>query len=67
LRRSYEKVTGQRLSASSFYNRFTPAFTRFLRELLAVEQLSRCAEGAAAVLGEIQDVLCCPSLRPYIR
>lgn len=61
LRRSYEKVTGQRLSASSFYNRFTPAFTRFLRELLAVglEQLNRCADGTAAVLGEIRDVLWC--------
>lgn len=63
LRRSYEKVTGQRLSASSFYNRFTPAFTRFLRELLTVglEQLNRCADGTTAVLGEIRDVLCVDS------
>ena len=34
LRRSYERVTGTQLSASSFYNRFTPAFTRFLKEVL---------------------------------
>lgn len=63
LRRSYEKVTGQRLSASSFYNRFTPAFTRFLRELLTIglNQLTRCAEGTEAVLGEIRDVLCVDS------
>lgn len=63
LRRSYEKVTGKRLSASSFYNRFTPAFTVFLRELLALglDKLNRCAEGSAAVLGEIRDVLCVDS------
>jgi IS4 transposase len=63
LRRSYEKVTGQRLSASSFYNRFTPAFTRFLRELLTIglDQLNRCADGTAAVLGEIRDILCVDS------
>ena len=38
---------GRGLSASSFYNRFTPAFTRFLRELLGVglEKLNRCAGG----------------------
>ena len=44
LRRSYEKVTGAKISASSFYNRFTPAFTRFLRALLTegLEKLSRC-------------------------
>src|SRR5947209_20326169 len=49
LRRSYGKVTGQRLSASSFYNRFTPAFTCFLRELLALglDKLNRCAKGSA--------------------
>jgi len=63
LRRSYEKVTGKRLSASSFYNRFTPAFTGFLRELLALglDKLDRCAESSAAVLGEIRDVLCVDS------
>jgi IS4 transposase len=63
LRRSYEKVTGKRLSASSFYNRFTPAFTGFLRELLALglDKLDRCAEASAAVLGEIRDVLCVDS------
>jgi putative transposase len=63
LRRSYEKVTGAKISASSFYNRFTPAFTQFLRALLneGLEKLNRCAEGSAAVLGEIQDILCVDS------
>ena len=63
LRRSYERVTGTRLSASSFYNRFTPAFTRFLREVmeLGLEKLRRHSEGAGAVLGEIRDVLCVDS------
>ena len=36
MRRSYEKVTGKKIAASSFYNRFTPAFTEFLRRLLNV-------------------------------
>lgn len=63
LRRCYEKVTGKTISASSFYNRFTPAFTQFLRELLSVglEKLIHCAEGAAAALGEIKDILCVDS------
>lgn len=63
LRRSYEKVTGAKISASSFYNRFTPAFTQFLRALLneGLEKLNRCAEGASAVLGEIQEILCVDS------
>ena len=63
LRRSYEKVTGAKISASSFYNRFTPAFTRFLRELLSVglDKLIHCAEGAATALGEIKDILCVDS------
>lgn len=63
LRRSYERVAGVRLSASSFYNRFTPAFTEFLRELLVIglEKLSRYAEGAGAVFSEIQDILCVDS------
>jgi len=63
LRRSYERVTGEQLSASSFYNRFTPAFTGFLRAVFAqgLEKLSRCTQGAAAVLGEIRDVLCIDS------
>ena len=63
LRRSYERVTGTRLSASSFYNRFTPAFTRFLREVmeLGLEKLHRHSEGAGAVFGEIRDVLCVDS------
>jgi putative transposase len=63
LRRSYEKVTGEKISSSSFYNRFTPAFTRFLRELLSVglEKLNRCAEGTGAVVGEIREILCVDS------
>lgn len=63
LRRCYEKVTGKTISASSFYNRFTPAFTQFLRELLSVglEKLIHCAEGTAAALGEIKDILCVDS------
>jgi putative transposase len=63
LRRSYQRVTGTRVSPSSFYNRFTPAFTRFLREVftLGLEKLSRCSQGATAVLGEIRDVLCVDS------
>src|SRR5215207_7367525 len=63
LRRSYEKVTGAKISASSFYNRFTPAFTQFLRALLneGLEKLNRCAEGAAPVLGEIREILCVDS------
>ena len=63
LRRSYERVTGVPLSSSSFYNRFTPALTRFLRELMALglEKLNRSAEGCGAVLEEIRDVLCVDS------
>lgn len=63
LRRSYTKVTGAKISASSFYNRFTPAFTEFLRQLLSVglEKLVHCAEGAAAALNEIKDILCVDS------
>lgn len=63
LRRSYQRVTGVRLSASSFYNRFTPAFTRFLHEVLTVglEKLNRCAEGSAKILGEIREILCVDS------
>jgi putative transposase len=63
LRRAYERIAGVRLSASSFYNRFTPALTRFLRELviLGLEKLNRRAEGYGAILGEIRDVLCVDS------
>lgn len=63
LRRSYKRITGVHVSASSFYNRFTPALTRFLRELLAVglEKLNWCAEGTQAVWAEIREVLCVDS------
>ena len=63
LRRSYEKMTGKKIAASSFYNRFTPAFTEFLRRLLSVglEKLNRCAGRTTAVLGEIREILCVDS------
>jgi putative transposase len=63
LRRSYEKVTGTEISASSFYNRFNPAFTRLLRELLSLglEKLRRSTQATAAVLGEIREILCVDS------
>jgi len=63
LRRSYERVTGTQLSASSFYNRFTPAFTRFLKEILelGLEKLHHQSERAGAVWGEIREVLCVDS------
>lgn len=63
MRRSYEKMTGKKIAASSFYSRFTPAFTEFLRRLLNVglENLNRCAGRATAVLGEIQEILCVDS------
>lgn len=63
LRRCYERVTGKEVSPSSFYNRFTPAFVRFLRAAFTqgLEKLGGCVQGAAAVLGEIREVLCVDS------
>src|SRR5215207_2667745 len=63
LRRSYEKMTGKKIAASSFYTRFTPAFTELLRRLLSVglEKLNRCAGRTTAVLGEIREILCVDS------
>lgn len=63
LRRSYERVTGTEISASSFYDRFNPAFARFLREVLSMglEKLRRCTRPSAAVLGEIREILCVDS------
>lgn len=63
LRRSYERVTGVRISASSFYNRFTPALSRFLRQLfvLGMEKLQRGAERTGALLGPIREILCVDS------
>ena len=60
LRRSYEKVTGAQISASSFYNRFNPAFTRLLREMLSLglEKLQRSCQASVAILGEIREILC---------
>lgn len=63
LRRSYERVTGRSLSASSFYNRFTPALAQFLKQLFEVglAKLSRSTASAQAVLGPIHDILCIDS------
>jgi IS4 transposase len=63
LRRSYERVTGRSLSASSFYNRFTPALARFLKQLfeMGLEKLSRSTASAQAALGPIHDILCIDS------
>lgn len=63
LRRTYERVTGVRLSASSFYYRFTPAFTRLLHALLSLglAKLDRCAKGSKRLLGEIREALCIDS------
>lgn len=63
LRRSYEQVTGVRLSASSFYCRFTPAFAQFLGAVLraTLERLQRQAAASAGLLGEIREVLCVDS------
>jgi hypothetical protein len=61
LRRSYERVTGQSLSASSFYNRFTPALSRFLKQLfeMGLEKLSRSTASAKAAR------ICLPLLMPW--
>lgn len=63
LRRSYQRVTGRSLSASSFYNRFTPALSQFLKQLfqMGLEKLSRATASAQAALGQIQDILCIDS------
>lgn len=63
LRRSYEKVTGVTLAASSFHDRLSPAFARFLRHLVAkgLEKSTRAARGGKAVLGQIREVLCIDS------
>jgi IS4 transposase len=63
LRRSYERVTGQSLSASSFYSRFTPALSRFLKQLfeMGLDKLGRGTASAQAALGPLQDILCIDS------
>lgn len=63
LRRAYEKTTGTKVAASSFYNRFTPAFTRFLHELfsLGLEKLDRCSKRMEGMLGQIREILCVDS------
>jgi IS4 transposase len=63
LRRSYEKLTGTRLSSSSFQQRFSPAFARWLRGLVE-SRLAAMAHrpGATRPLwGQIRDVLCVDS------
>jgi len=63
LRRSYEKVTGCRLSRSAFYNRFNARFTRFLKTLMerALEGMSHRARGAGPFFGQISEILCVDS------
>lgn len=63
LRRSYEKTTGTRLSASSFQKRFSPAFARWLRGLVS-EKLAAAAKQPARTTplwGQIRAVLCVDS------
>ena len=63
LRRSFEKASGVRLSASSFYNRFTPALTRFLRLVMMklLEKVVEPSEGAVRGLDKIKEILCVDS------
>ena len=63
LRRSYEKVTGTRLSSSSFQQRFSPAFARWLRQLVAAKLavVAKQPGGTRPLWGQIRDVLCIDS------
>jgi len=63
LHRSYEKVTGCRLARSSFYQRFTPAFARFLKRLLtqALEKIATLRGQGPRLFAEIREVLCVDS------
>jgi putative transposase len=63
LRRSYEKATGCRLSASAFYDRFNPRLTRLLKTLMeqALESAAQAARRGRALFGQIREVLCIDS------
>jgi IS4 transposase len=59
LRRSYEKSTGQTIEESSFYDRFTPAFTRMLKAAVAhaIGSLNGVGRALAGPLAAFKDVL----------
>lgn len=63
LRRSYEKTAGTVLSASSFYDRFTPALASFFKALMqgALQQVSRPGAQAAGTWESLREVLCIDS------
>jgi putative transposase len=63
LRRSYETVTGTRLSSSSFQKRFSPYFARWLRHLVGekLEAVAKRSGGTQPVWGQIREVLCIDS------
>jgi IS4 transposase len=59
LRRCYERVSGERLSSSSFYERFTPALVKFLRRAFehALAQARAGTPGLQKVVDEFRDIL----------
>lgn len=59
LRRSYEKSTGQTIEESSFYNRFTPRFTRMLQTAVAhaIDSLNGVGRALTGPLAAFKDVL----------
>jgi IS4 transposase len=63
LRRAYERTTGTRLAASSFYDRFTPALARFLKVLMetALSKVGELAQASRALLAPFREVLCVDS------
>jgi hypothetical protein len=63
LRRSFERVTSVRLSASSFYNRFTPALTCFLKLAMTklLEKATEASEAVGPLLSGIKEILCVDS------
>ena len=52
LRRAYERVTGQRLEESSFYDRFTPGLAKLLKAAVA-EGLEKMMPKARALRGPL--------------
>jgi IS4 transposase len=63
LRRAYEKSTGTRLAASSFYDRFTPALAGFLKVLMgtALSKIGELAQASRRLLEPFREVLCVDS------